>query len=231
MYKLSYELGYIGKYLRVRCAVIYRDNLEKEKVSKFTFNGNEFMRISIHPYIQLDIQQPYEKNAKASVSIDRFSLFRFIQRSKDLLEGFKRRDLYTYNEENKLFINKAIANEISMTIPLSFNKTIWLAPTIVRDTDTQVESEGVALCINVTANYVLLTYEEFFYLISYLEHLDIEGIALQLIGFAELTHDKTFTDIDKLSGIGRLPEREPEGPSDIIKGTPLPPSGAVIPDI
>jgi hypothetical protein len=211
--------------------VIYRDNLEKEKVSKFTFNGNQYLRISVHPYIQLDIQQQYEKKAKASVSIDRFSLFRFIQRSKDLLEGFKRRDLYLYNEENKLLINKRLANEISMTIPLSFNKTVWLVPTIVKDTDTQVESEGVALCINVTANYVLLTYEEFFYLISYLEHLDIEALALHLIEFAELTEDKTFTDIDKLSGIERIPDKEPEEPADIIKGNPLPPSGAVIPDI
>lgn len=72
------------------------------------------------------------------------------------------------------------------------------------------------MCFDSMANYVTLTYDEFRFLVDYVEKLDLESIGLQLITFAEVTKNKSFTKIDEL-----VTEQIPESsnkPKDSITG-------------
>ena len=45
MYKLSCDLCYVTRFLRLRLVVIYKDKFNKEKVSKINVNGNDYLTV------------------------------------------------------------------------------------------------------------------------------------------------------------------------------------------
>lgn len=54
------------------------------------------------------------------------------------------------------------------------------------------------MCFNTTTNYVTLTYDEFRFLVYYMDKVDIENISMQLLTYAEVTDKRYFNNIDKL---------------------------------
>lgn len=221
MYKLSCDLCYVTRFLRLKVSVIYKDKLNKEKVSKFNVNGNDYLTIKSYPYLSFEISNDEERKEtwcyQKSISLDRFGMFNFVDRSRHVVEAFtKEKGMFYYDTTKKLHVNKELANKNSITIPLSFSRVIWISPIVVRDKDSNQELEGVVMCFDSTANYVTLSYDEFRFLVYYVEHIDLESISLQLIQFAELTKDKTFTKIDSLS-TNQLPENN-RVQSDKISG-------------
>ena len=127
-------------------------------------------------------------------------MFNFIDRSQPLLRAFvNEKDMFYYDKNKKLYVNKELANKNSVTIPLSFSRSIWISPIVVRDKDSNEELEGVVMCFDSSVNYVTLSYDEFRFLVYYMKTIDLESLALQLITFAELTKDRTFTKIDSLT--------------------------------
>ena len=214
MYKLSYELSPVNKCLRLKVIVIYRDNLNKYKVYRSAFNGNDYLTVKIYPYFVLDITNDLEKREAwcyaKSMALTRFDIFKFIQMSQPLIESFtKDQNLFVYDTDHRLKINKELANKKAITIPLSFNKSIWITPVVVKEQDSSVEMEGVMMCFNTTSNYVTMTYDEFRFLLYYMDKVDLENIAMQLITFAEVTGNKRFNDIDKLPDANNVAPQVP----------------------
>lgn len=221
MYKLSTDLCYVNRCLRLRVCVIYKDKLNKEKISKTNFNGNDYLTIKTYPYLSLEISNETERketwNYQKTINLDRFGMFKFVDSTKPLIESFtKEKGLFFYDMNKRLHVNKELANKNSITISLSFSRSIWLSPIVVRDRDSNIEMEGIVMCFDSIANYVTLTYDEFRFLVDYVEKLDLESIGLQLITFAEVTKNKSFTKIDEL-----VTEQIPESsnkPKDSITG-------------
>lgn len=218
----------------MKISIQYRDMLNRERVSKFNWNGNDYLNIRVYPSIVLEMRNEADReNFKTGISLqkvinlDRFSLYRFVNQCKELIEGFVTEEkLYVY-KDNHLMCNRDLANKISVTIPLSFNRMVWISPCVVLDQDTRQELEGVVLCYNTSDNFVFVAYEEFKFMIQYLESLDIDSLGLQLVAFAELTNDKAFSKIDE------LPEQMPktdESKADSVSGF-VPKEVSVIPDI
>ena len=204
MYKLSCDLCYVTRFLRLRLVVIYKDKFNKEKVSKINVNGNDYLTVKTYPYLTLEISNEEERKEawtyQKSISLDRFGMFNFIDRSQPLLRAFvNEKDMFYYDKNKKLYVNKELANKNSVTIPLSFSRSIWISPIVVRDKDSNEELEGVVMCFDSSVNYVTLSYDEFRFLVYYMKTIDLESLALQLITFAELTKDRTFTKIDSLT--------------------------------
>lgn len=219
MYKLTCDLCYVTRFLRLRISVIYKDKLNKEKTSKFNVGGNDYLNIKSYPYLTMDIVNEEERsetwNYQKSVTLDRFGMFNFIDKADPLILNFrKEQGLFMYDQNQKLHVNRQIANKISITISLSFSRYIWISPVVVKEKDSNIEMEGVVMCFNSTSNYVTLSYDEFRFLVYYMKNLDMESIGLQLMIYAELTKDRTFSKIDQLTTV-QLPAEDKPVPDRI----------------
>lgn len=233
MYKLSTELGYVNQYLKLSVGVIYQDDIpERRKISKFNVNGNDFLQIRIHPYLTLSYRNDVDRerwSSNKSVNLSAVDVFRFVKCTKEFSEQIqKATNLFVRNPNGYLQVNKELANRFSITVPLSFNKRIWIVPILVKDSDTNLDTEGIMMCFNVTTNYVTMTLLEFSFLISYLENVDMNTIGLQMITYAEVTKDMAFSKLDTLQTVQlpQLPQSE-EG----IRGFGLPNIPNQIPQI
>ena len=221
MYKLTCDLCYITRFLRLRISVVYKDKLNKEKVSKFNVGGNDYLNIKAYPYLIMDITNEEERgeiwNYQKTITLDRFGMFTFIDKAEPLIEKFqKEKALFVYDQNKRLHVNKEIANNISITIPLSFSRYIWISPIVVKEKDSNVEMEGVVMCFNSTVNYVTLSYDEFRFLVYYIKNVDLESIGMQLMTYAEVTKDRSFSKLDQLS-TAQIPAENKPVP-DEIKG-------------
>ena len=221
MYKLSCELCSVNRFLKLKCTVIYKDNAGHNKVIKSHFNGNSYLTIKQYPYLTMEIVNDIEKRREQwshskVMNLNQFDMFLFMTSASELARAFvEEKNLYRYDQQHNLCINKALANKKSVTIPLSFNRSIWITPIVVRSDDTKVEMEGVALCFDSPANYVSLSYDEFKFLIYYMNKINLDEMSLQLFMFAELTEGKEFKELDNLPGIYNkkevpaIPDKEP----------------------
>ena len=221
MHKLTCDLCYITRFLRLRLSVVYKDKLNKEKVSKFNVGGNDYLNIKAYPYLIMDITNEEERgevwNYQKTITLDRFGMFTFIDKAEPLIQNFqKEKTLFMYDQNNRLHVNKEIANKISITIPLSFSRYIWISPIVVKEKDSNVEMEGVVMCFNSTVNYVTLSYDEFRFLVYYIKNVDLESIGMQLMIYAEVTKDRSFSKLDQLS-TAQIPSENKPVP-DEIKG-------------
>ena len=95
MYKLSCDLCYVTRFLRLRLVVIYKDKFNKEKVSKINVNGNDYLTVKTYPYLTLEISNEEEKKEtwtyQKSITLDRFGMFNNIDRSQPLLRAKKKK--------------------------------------------------------------------------------------------------------------------------------------------
>ena len=94
MYKLTCDLCYITRFLRLRISVVYKDKLNKEKVSKFNVGGNDYLNIKAYPYLIMDITNEEERgevwNYQKTITLDRFGMFTFIDKAEPLIEKFQK---------------------------------------------------------------------------------------------------------------------------------------------
>lgn len=231
VYKLSCELCNINRFLKLKAVVIYRDNLDRTKVYRTHLNGNDYLTIKQYPYITMEIINDLEKKETWSYSktmnLNRFDMYKFMQSANEVAEAFtSEKNLYGYDKYNHLCVNKDLANRKSVTIPLSFNRSIWITPIVIRSEETKVEMEGVAMCFDKVTNYVTLSYDEFKFLLYYLDKIDLESLSLQLITFAQLTEGKTFTSIDNLPDArefasAQIPDKEPQNEESVSGFIPV----------
>jgi hypothetical protein len=213
MYKLIANLGEVNDFLRLQLSVVYRNNLNKENVMRYNISGNDYLQIKLFPSLIMQYRNDSEREKfdnKKSMIMNQMDVFKFVKYGRMLESKMKEvQNLYYIEAEtNLLRVNKELANKISITIPLSFNRKIWVVPIIVKDKDSGGYLEGIGMCFNVTSNYVMMQREEFLFLVDFLEQIDMNSISLQLITYAEVTKDKTFSRLDALpsAGITKQPE-------------------------
>ena len=162
-----------------------------------------------------------------TMNLNRFDMYKFMQSANEVAEAFtSEKNLYGYDKYNHLCVNKDLANRKSVTIPLSFNRSIWITPIVIRSEETKIEMEGVAMCFDKVTNYVALSYDEFKFLLYYLDKVDLESLSLQLITFAQLTEGKTFTSIDNLPDArefasAQIPDKEPQNEESVSGFIPV----------
>jgi hypothetical protein len=213
MYKLIANLGEVNDFLRLQLSVVYRNNLNKENVMRYNISGNDYLQIKLFPSLIMQYRNDSEREKfdnKKSMIMNQMDVFKFVKYGRML--GSKMKEVqnlyYIEAETNSLRVNKELANKISITIPLSFNRKIWVVPIVVKDKDSGGYLEGIGMCFNVTSNYVMMQREEFLFLVDFLEQVDMNSISLQLITYAEVTKDKTFSRLDTLPSAGMTKQPE-----------------------
>lgn len=199
MYRINYDLGKINETFNLGISVIYRDDNNQKKVSKVTWNGNTYLNFKLYPYFNFKFITPNEKeyNRNSSQILNRFDTFHFVMQGKEILNKFKeRQELFSY-ENSKLVLNKKVANEISTVVNLKDGRKVLISPVVVNDKDTSAEFEGFVMFSNSYDTYATFTFDEFAYLVSIMDKMDIDSLAVQLLTYVESTKDDDF-DVYKI---------------------------------
>ena len=193
MYKVTYSIGRVNRYINLKFSIILRSSKGIDSLRKENFNGNQYLFLNgLYPSLTIElIDEVRDMNARTwstgrLVSFNKFQANIFVEYGKSLMNKFtKLKDLFGYDDK-KLIVNKDLAWENREVIQTDYGKTIMLLPAVVRDTDSSVEYEGVSFMINELSNYALLTYEEFKSMLFYIERLDFDSLAIQLVNTALL---------------------------------------------
>ena len=157
-------------------------------IGRFSYNGNDYIKITPRPYITLDISPSYGKeeewNRNHNVNLTRNGLFKFVNAMKEMIHAYKaEKDLYYYDSNNNLVMNKRLSDSIMTRLVIS-NKVIICQPSVIIDKVDGQQYEGMLLIINSIDNFCEFTYEEMEYLYYILMKVDFDTLTLQLISLA-----------------------------------------------
>jgi hypothetical protein len=111
MYKATIEIGRVNKMMKIKFGLVIKSDEEtkfkaNKLVSKFSYSGNDYLRINPNPYIILDITSFMDKgegwSSNRTVTLNRYYLFRFLQGLKRLINDFHNcKNLFYYRKDNK----------------------------------------------------------------------------------------------------------------------------------
>lgn len=186
MYRAIIELFKINT-LKVKFGVVLRQDVVSPNVqiqpiiSKFTIEGNDYLKIAPHPYVTLEIRDD-DRSYNSSITFNRYYLYLLIKTLKKCATQFiNNKDLFFYME------NKLIVSETSETFTASSAsaKKIKIKPSVITD-NTGKEYEGVILYINSMSSYTYLTYTELEYLINELNKIDMTQLSFECIKMATM---------------------------------------------
>lgn len=188
MQKATIELFKVHKNFKVKFSLITKDddpNSFQKLLNKFNYKGNEYIKITPHPFITIDITTKEDKkdgwNSNQSFNMNRKELFSFIMKLKNLVRNFiSHKSLFYYDQNGLLMVNQQEANNIKETI-IAGNKRILMQPCVVDNEEDKQRYEGMFLFINSIDYYSYLTYFEMQYLIQELDRIDINALTLNLI--------------------------------------------------
>lgn len=201
MYRATIEITKINSMMKIKFGIIissdedkkYLGNQSNKLISKFNYNGNDYLRINPHPFIVIDISSMSKNegwNANMSVSLNRMGQYKFVQSLKKLIRDFSNYKNLFYYENDKLVVNQSVVNEVSMNISIN-SKMIRLQPCVVPDEENQeLVYEGAIFFINNMQNYAYLTYDELNYLLWEIERIDMTVLSLEIIDIVKLYYDE-----------------------------------------
>lgn len=193
MYKATIEIGRINKTMKIKFGLVVRPDESsvfkaQPLVNKFSFGGNDYIRVSPNPFIVIDISSSYTTKGEAwssnqTVTLNKYYLFRFLQGLKRLISDFQTRKNLFYYRNNELFVNDEVANTVEISIQTAGSKTILMRPCVVPDEESTTHRvyEGCIFYINNMENFAYLTYTEIEYLYYELTKIDMSSLAMQLI--------------------------------------------------
>ena len=184
MYRSSIELLRINK-TKLKFGLIIKDNSVNKPIipliNKFTMRGDQYLNITPHPFITIDISDKSDKkegwNPNSTFTLNRMYRSSFVRTARNFIEAFKIKELYFFKRGN-LIINKEVA-EANQTKVSTLNKNLIMRHTVIEKEGVQYE--GVLLMINTVDNYTAMTYDEFVYLVEEISRIDMNSLALQLI--------------------------------------------------
>jgi len=192
-YKSTIELFSIPKIINVKFGVIMSTDanasaIEKQKwdkfklVNMFKYNNNEYIKISPHPFLSIDIGGKKEYDYNNNFTLNQRDLFLFIMNLKSAIADFtNHKDLFLIDND-EVVVNKELAQSIKKVFRTT-RKTLLIehAPVLRGENDNLITYEGVILAVNHLENFTTFTYAELKYLLWELEKIDMINLSLQLI--------------------------------------------------
>lgn len=185
MKKISIELTKINSQMKLKFGMIAVSDDEikypnNKLISRFSINGNEYLRINPRPFIVIDISDAMKKegwSTNYSITLNKYYLFRTLQALKSLLTNFKNEGLFYY-QDGVLTVDNVMSEKISVTIHTT-GKAMKFVPSVVPDEENpELFYEGCIFFINTMDNYCYLTYTELGYLYYELSKVDLTQLSL-----------------------------------------------------
>ena len=224
MYKVNLELGKINKYMKLKFGIVINSEQSNlQLLSKFSMNGNTYFRINPYPMVTIEISSNTDRgegwNSNRSVTLNKMTRFQFVNRLRTIIKSFKEIKSLFYYQNDKLCIDKDIANSIRDMVKVS-QKTCLFMPSVIEDEETKEQFEGVVFMINSPDNYCYLTFEELEYLCDTLNRIDFDAITLQLINLISNYNNKI--EEETIKSTNRIETQQVENEDTSIPIQPLP---------
>lgn len=128
-------------------------------------------------------------NKSFQIGFNKPLLCSFLRKLEGFIEKFKIPNLFGYERNNRLFVNKEVAIPNRLIMPTA-NKACSFEYCVVRDAANQdIEYEGCVLKINQDTNFILLTYDEVLTVFDILRQVNMEQLAYQAMEMATLAKD------------------------------------------
>lgn len=200
MYKATIEVLKLTNMKVKLAALIDADKASEQKfgkiISKFSMDGNNYLKIASRAYITLDVTDNKIKkesgwNANNSVNLNPLNLYKFCYHFRKFIATYTNtKSLYYYDQTGNLILNNADAEKVEDCFDVG-GKRIYLRPIVVQNFEGQrgVQSEGCLLAINTFDSSAEITFEEMECLYACLMTTDITSSSLQLISLAESYRD------------------------------------------
>lgn len=214
MFKASIELGKINKSLKLKFGLIIESESDKKAyqkiISKFNYNGNDYLRINPRPYISIDISSKNDEawSTNQSFTLTKPSLFIFKKQLSTMISEYKSYSDLFYYKNDTLIYDQKYTQIVSKDIISANNKHVKLVPCVVYDEEIENKAyEGCALFINSRDNFVYITYTEMEYLLENLSNINMDELSIQLINSVllmrnieneNLTSQKVITESDNM---------------------------------
>lgn len=234
MYKATVELVRIHHSLSIKMGIVLEENsYEKlqnknmkwgtdEVVRKFSYHGNQYIRMNPRPFLTLDISNRKERrksdvyDANYQMSMNQKGLFLLKKNLRALLLEFQSEKKLFYQYENgELVVDRVLAQNHEKIIPIGNDKIIILHPCVVQDEENRMQFyEGCYMAFNRPEYFTYLTYEEMEFFLDTLHHINLIDLAFHLM------ETESFYSTFKESGRGE----------EISFGTPIQQPADVSPD-
>lgn len=203
MQKATIELFKVHKSFKVNFSLITKDdnpNSFQKLINKFKYNGNEYVKITPHPFITIDITSRADKkegwSTNQSFNMNRKELFSFIMKLKRLIRNFvSHKSLFYYDQNGILRVNQQEANQLKETL-IAGNKRILMQPCVVDSEEDKQRYEGMFLSINSIDYFTYLTYFEMQFLTQELDNIDINSLTMQLINSVLLNENVESKELE-----------------------------------
>ena len=185
MKKILIELTKINSQMKLKFGIIAVSDDEikypnNRLISRFSIDGNEYLRINPKPFIVIDISDAMKKEGWSknySITLNKYYLFRTLQALKSLLTNFKNKGLFYY-QDGVLTVNNELSKKISVTVHTN-GKAMKFVPSVVPDEENpELFYEGCIFFINTMDNYCYLTYTELEYLYYELSNINLTELSL-----------------------------------------------------
>lgn len=221
-HKVTLNLFDVHPYFKVSFT-IYLDYIDPQTgtkfnipiVNKFTFNGNEYLKINPRGYVCVDITSRLDRgedyNRNRFFVMDSKNLFYFISAMEKLLEIFRNPQLLLYTisgDTGDLILNEELANKYTVRVRVNSGKVISITPTIVEQDNVQYE--GCCLYINTLDNLTYLTISEMAFLVFELKKINIPQLATYAILLYQSFDEKETKELEKKEPIEETHEEEQE---------------------
>lgn len=185
MKKVSMELCRVTKHLKLKFGLVIKGNDPNSIpiVSNFEKDGNSYVTVIPYPFITVDISNKKEKewNPNQSFNISGMTKFLFTKRLREIKNEFKEEKKLFYERDGSLYVDKSLAMKHKKLVPVGKGKTCLFIPVVVEDEDTGDQYEGISMMINTPDNYSNITFEEFEFLIDFIERTDLAALTMQFI--------------------------------------------------
>ena len=219
-HKVSLNLFDVHPYFKVSFT-IYLAYIDQETgnkfnipiVNKFTFDGNEYFKVSARGYVCIDITSRLDRgegyNRNRFFAMDAKNLFFFTSALERLLCIFRNPEvkLYTISgDTGELLLNKELANEYAVRVRVNSGKVISMVPTIVEQ--DQVQYEGCCMYVNTMDNLSYLTISEMSFLISELKKISIPQMTTNAILLYHMLDKQDTKELEKKEPVNEIHEEE-----------------------
>ena len=202
MYKVLLDYERISKNMKLKFGLILSDEGNKfnnKVIDKFNIDGTDYLKISPHPFLTIDIATREDKrdnwSSNRSISLTRVGMFMMKKKLREALDNLTTEDLFSYYD-NKLTLNKDLAAQTTVKFKAN-NKYVMIQPIVVPDEENPgIEYEGLCFMINSVENFNLMTIDEVEFLLDILDHTDLLNLALTVINTAMLMKSKTSAKLD-----------------------------------
>ena len=143
MKKITVDIGKIAKGMRLKYSLILDadetgvKNPSLNLVSRYTINGNEFIKFNPHPYLMIDISESFGKkeewSTNKSVNLNLLSKMKLESQLKTVISNLSIKELFYYDKNNRLSINRDIVRSLNMKPFVIGNKNCMFDYGVLRD--------------------------------------------------------------------------------------------------